>query len=202
MSNSTTTQTLRLLQRENIDLKEENERLQVEVLALREYLQGLRALQQEAQAIASAQELESFLSKILYTALKAMDAANGSLLLVDDNTDELVFALVKGTIQSELRGYRIPKTAGVAGWVATHAEPLLVGRARLDDRFYSRIDETFGFETTSLVCAPLLGQDKVIGVIEVLNKFSQEAFNEVDLDVLTILAHIAAEAIERVEGGG
>jgi signal transduction protein with GAF and PtsI domain len=202
MSNSTTTQTLRLLQRENIDLKEENERLQVEVLALREYLQGLRAVQQEAQAIASAQELESFLSKILYTALKAMDAANGSLLLVDDNTDELVFALVKGTIQSELRGYRIPKTAGVAGWVATHAEPLLVGRARLDDRFYSRIDETFGFETTSLVCAPLLGQDKVIGVIEVLNKFSQEAFNEVDLDVLTILAHIAAEAIERVEGGG
>ena len=202
MSNSTTTQTLRLLQRENIDLKEENERLQVEVLALREYLQGLRALQQEAQAIASAQELESFLSKILYTALKAMDAANGSLLLVDDNTDELVFALVKGTIQSELRGYRIPKTAGVAGWVATHAEPLLVGRARLDDRFYSRIDETFGFETTSLVCAPLLGQDKVIGVIEVLNKFSQEAFNEVDLDLLTILAQIAAEAIERVEGGG
>ena len=202
MSNSTATQTLRLLQRENIDLKEENERLQVEVLALREYLQGLRALQQEAQAIASAQELESFLSKILYTALKAMDAANGSLLLVDYNTDELVFALVKGTIQSELRGYRIPKTAGVAGWVATHAEPLLVGRARLDDRFYSRIDETFGFETTSLVCAPLLGQDKVIGVIEVLNKFSQEAFNEVDLDLLTILAHIAAEAIERVEGGG
>jgi signal transduction protein with GAF and PtsI domain len=202
MSNSTATQTLRLLQRENIDLKEENERLQVEVLALREYLQGLRAVQQEAQAIASAQELESFLSKILYTALKAMDAANGSLLLVDDNTDELVFALVKGTIQSELRGYRIPKTAGVAGWVATHAEPLLVGRARLDDRFYSRIDETFGFETTSLVCAPLLGQDKVIGVIEVLNKFSQEAFNEVDLDLLTILAHIAAEAIERVEGDG
>ena len=202
MSNSTTTQTLRLLQRENIDLKEENERLQVEVLALREYLQGLRALQQDAQAITSAQELESFLSKVLYTALKAMDAANGSLLLVDYNTDELVFAMVKGTIQSELRGYRIPKTAGVAGWVATHAEPLLVGRARLDDRFYSRIDETFGFETTSLVCAPLLGQDKVIGVIEVLNKFSQEAFNEVDLDVLTILAHIAAEAIERVEGGG
>jgi signal transduction protein with GAF and PtsI domain len=202
MSNSTTTQTLRLVQRENIDLKEENERLQVEVLALREYLQGLRALQQEAQAITSAQELESFLSKVLYTALKAMDAANGSLLLVDDNTDELVFAVVKGTIQSELRGYRIPKTAGVAGWVATHAEPLLVGRARLDDRFYSRVDETFGFETTSLVCAPLLGQDKVIGVIEVLNKFSQEAFNEVDLDLLTILAHIAAEAIERVEGGG
>jgi signal transduction protein with GAF and PtsI domain len=202
MSNSTATQTLRLLQRENIDLKEENERLQEEVLALREYLRGLGALQQDAQAITSAQELESFLSKVLYTALKAMDAANGSLLLVDNNTDELVFAVVKGTIQSELRGHRIPKTAGVAGWVATHAEPLLVGRPRLDDRFYSRVDETFGFETTSLVCAPLLGQGKVIGVIEVLNKFSQQAFNEVDLDLLTILAHIAAEAMERVEGGG
>jgi len=202
MSNSTTTQTLRLIQRENADLKEENERLQEEVLALREYLRGVRALQQDAQAITSAQDLELFLNKVLYTALKAMDAADGSLLLVDYDTDELVFAVVKGAIQSKLQGYRIPKTVGVAGWVATHAEPLLVDHPRLDDRFYSRIDETFGFATTSLVCAPLLGQDKVIGVIEVLNKFSQRAFNEVDLDLLTILAHITAEAIKRMQGGG
>jgi sigma-B regulation protein RsbU (phosphoserine phosphatase) len=202
MSNATTTQTLRLLQRENIDLKEENERLQEEVLALREYLRGLRTLQQDAQAITSAPDLELFLSKVLYTALKAMDAADGSLMLVDYEADELVFALVKGMLQSTLQGYRFPKTAGVAGWVATHAEPLIVGNPRLDDRFYSRIDETFGFRTTSLVCVPLVGKDKVIGVIEVLNKFSQQAFNEVDLDLLTILAHIAAEAIERIESGG
>jgi GAF domain-containing protein len=202
MSNSTATQTLRLLQRENIDLKEENERLQEEVLALREYLQGVRALQQEAQAITSVQNLESFLNKLLYTALKAMDAADGSLLLVDYETDELVFALVKGAVQSKLRGYRIPKTKGVASWVATYAEPQIVGNPKLDDRFYSRVDETFGFETTSLICVPLLGSDKIIGVIEVLNKFSQQAFNEVDLDLLTILAHIAAEAIERVEESG
>jgi len=202
MSNATTTQTLRLLQRENIDLKEENECLQEEVLALREYLRGLRALQQDAQAITSARDLELFLSKVLYTALKAMDAADGSLMLVDYETDELVFAVVKGMLQSTLQGYRFPKTVGVAGWVATHAEPLIVGNPRLDDRFYSRIDETFGFRTTSLICVPLLGQDKVIGVIEVLNKFSQQAFNEVDLDLLTILAHIAAEAIEQVEGSG
>jgi GAF domain-containing protein len=202
MSNATTTQTLRLLQRENIELKEENERLQEEVLALREYLRGLRALQQDAQAIASARDLELFVSKVLYTALKAMDAADGSLLLMDYDTDELVFAVVKGVLQSKLRGYRIPKTMGVAGWVATHAEPLIVDRPRLDDRFYSRVDETFGFKTTSLICVPLLSQDKVIGVIEVLNKFSQQSFNEVDLDLLSILAHIAAEAIERMEGGG
>ena len=202
MSNSTTTQTLRLMQRENLDLKEENERLREEVLALREFLRGVRALQQDAQAIASAQDLELFLNRVPYTALKAMDAANGSLLLVDYDTDELVFAVVKGAIQSVLRGYRMSRTTGVAGWVVTHAEPLMVDHPRLDDRFYSRIDETFGFETTSLVCAPLLSQDKVIGVIEVLNKFSQQTFNEVDLDLLTILAHIAAEAIERMESGG
>jgi sigma-B regulation protein RsbU (phosphoserine phosphatase) len=202
MSNSTTTQTLRLLQRENADLKEENDRLQEEVLALREYLQGVRALQQDAQAITSDQDLELFLNRVLYTAMKAMDVAHGSLLLVDHDTDELVFAVVKGRIQSELRGYRMPKTTGVAGWVATHAEPLIVNRPRLDHRFYSRIDETFGFKTASLICAPILGQDEVIGVIEVLNELSQQAFNEVNLDLLTILAHIAAEAIERMEGGG
>jgi GAF domain-containing protein len=201
MRNSTTTQTLRLLQRENIDLKEENERLQEEVLALRECLQGVRALQQDAQAITSERDLELFLNKVLYTALKTMNAANGSLLLVDHDTDELVFAVVKGRIQSKLRGYRIPNTAGVAGWVATHAEPLILSHPGLDDRFYPYIDETFGFKTASLICAPILSQDKTIGVIEVLNKFSQQAFNEADLDLLTILAHIAAEAIEQIEGG-
>jgi GAF domain-containing protein len=134
--------------------------------------------------------------------MKAMDAADGSLLLVDHDTDELVFAVVKGTLQSKLRGYRISKATGVAGWVATHAEPLIVDRPWLDDRFYARVDETFGFKTISLICAPLLSQEKVIGVIEVLNKFSQQAFNEIDLDLLTILAHIAAEAIERIESGG
>ena len=148
------------------------------------------------------QDLELFLSKILYTALKAMDAADGSLILMDYDADELVFAMVKGMLRSKLRGYRFPKTAGVAGWVATHAEPLIVDRPRLDDRFYFHVDEAFGFETTSLICAPLVGPDKVIGVIEVLNKFSQQTFNEVDLDLLTILAHIAAEAIERMEHGG
>jgi signal transduction protein with GAF and PtsI domain len=202
MSNSTTTQTLRLLRRENADLKDENERLQEEVLALREYLRGLQALQQDAQAITSAQDLELFVGKVLYIAMKAMDAADGSLLLVDHDTDELVFAVVKGTLQSKLRGYRISKATGVAGWVATHAEPLIVDRPWLDDRFYARVDETFGFKTISLICAPLLSQEKVIGVIEVLNKFSQQAFNEIDLDLLTILAHIAAEAIERIESGG
>jgi GAF domain-containing protein len=183
-------------------LKEENERLQEEGLALREYLRGVRVLQQDAQAITSERDVELFLSKVLYTAMKAMDAADGSLMLVDYDADELLFAVVKGAIQGKLRGYRIPRTAGVAGWVATHAEPLIVDRPWLDDRFYPRIDETFGFETASLVCVPILGPDKVIGVIEVLNKFSQRAFNEVDLDLLTILAHIAAEAIERIEGGG
>lgn len=199
MVNSTTTQTLRLLQRKNTDLKEENERMQEEALALREYLRGLRALQQEAQTITAGQDLEVFLSKILYTALKAMDAADGSLMLVDNKTDELVFAMVKGALQGKLQGYRIPKTQGFAGWVATNAQPMIVGNPKLDARFYSRVDETFGFQTSSLICVPVLGQEKVIGVMEVLNKFSQQAFNEVDLDVLTILAHIAAEAIEQME---
>lgn len=197
MSDATTIQTLRFLQMENLRLQEENEALREEVRTLREYVQALRALSQATRTITSEVDLVALMDKIMYAALNVMDAADGSLILLDEDTDELVFVVVRGSARDALQGYRIPRDMGIAGWVVTHAEPQVVNKVRSDHRFSHHVDETFDFQTTSIMCVPLMAQDRVIGVIEVLNKFSGQDFSEADFNLLTILACIAAEAIDR-----
>jgi GAF domain-containing protein len=190
--------TVRFLQGENRRLREENESLQEEVLALREYMKALRTLHQATQTITAEQELEPLLARIMYAALRVMDAADGSLALLDEDTGQLVFAVVLGELRSSLHGYRIDRNMGIAGWVATHGKPVIVNNAHQDRRFSSFIDDSFGFRTNSLICVPLIVQGRIIGMIEVLNKFSGEAFTDTDLDLLTILAGVAAVAIDKV----
>ncbi|MGQ9626361.1 MAG: GAF domain-containing protein [Anaerolineae bacterium] len=199
MESLATSQTLRFLQQENRRLQEENTALRKEVQTLQEYMKSLRALYQASLTLSSESDLISLLNKILYAALNVLDASDGSLLLLDEEKGELVFASVLGAVSSSLPKYRIPKNMGVAGWVASNAEPLIVNSPRFDPRFSPHVDETFNFRTNSLICVPLIADERVIGVVEVLNKFSGEEFNENDLNLLTFLAHIAAIAIRKVE---
>jgi GAF domain-containing protein len=200
MSNSTST--LRFLQGENRRLLEENESLREEVLALREYMKALRTLHQATQTITAEQQLQPLLARIMHAALRVMDAADGSLALLDEPAGQLEFAVVLGELRSSLQGYRIDKNMGIAGWVATHGEPVIVNNARQDARFSPFVDDSFGFRTNSLICVPLVAEGRTIGVIEVLNKFSGENFTDTDLDLLTILASVAAVAIDKVHKAG
>jgi GAF domain-containing protein len=193
-------QVLKFLQQENHRLVEENRLLREEVMALRDYLAGLRMLQRAAEAIATEEDPLALLSMILYSALTVIDASDGSILLLDEETDELVFAVVHGELGSTLRGHRMPADAGIVGWVATNKEPQIVNNVRADQRFYTGVDETFHFETQSVMCVPMMSQGKVLGVIEVLNKFNRQDFTEADEDLLSTLAYIAATAIDRVQG--
>jgi putative methionine-R-sulfoxide reductase with GAF domain len=197
--NRMSSQTLRFLQQENQRLLEENRLLREEVLALRDYLAGLRSLERAAESITTEQDPLLLLDKILYAALTVVDCADGSIMLLDQEADELVFVVVRGELGHSLPGHRIPSDLGIAGWVATHKEPQIVNDVRNDQRFSPYVDETFQFETYSLLCVPMISQSRVMGVIEVLNKFNKQDFIEADLDLLSTLAYIAAIAIDRME---
>jgi GAF domain-containing protein len=192
-------QVLKFLQQENQRLLEENRRLREEVMAVRGYLAGLRSLQRAAEAITAEEDPLLLLDKILYSALTVIDAGNGSILLIDHETNELVFVVVHGELENSLLSQRIPAGLGIAGWVAAYKEPQIVNNVRSDQRFYNVIDETFQFETDSVLCVPMISRGKVLGVIEVLNKFNEQEFNETDMDLLSTLAYIAATAIDLLE---
>lgn len=183
------TQFLRTVQQENARLKEEVDRL-------REYVHSLQWLYRAAQRLLSERDIMALLDKTLYYAMLVLDAQDGSVLIIDEETDELVFVLVQGTVRERLPGYRIPSNDGIAGWVAEHREPTIVNNARSDMRFSSRVDEAFDFETHSLVCAPLISRGKVLGVVEILNKSGNLSFSETDQDLLSVLALIAAVALD------
>lgn len=193
-----TTSALRFLQQENARLQEENKTLREDSLAFRRYMEALNDLYWATQRITSEENLFNLLDQILHNAMGVLRAEDGSLLLLDEETNELVFVLVHGDIRNQLRGYRIKSDNGIAGWVVSHHEPLIVNNPRQDSRFSLDIDEEFSFVTRSIICVPMIARGKLIGVIELLNKRDDE-FREADATLLLILAQVAAIALEEMQ---
>jgi GAF domain-containing protein len=190
---------VRFLQQENRRLLEENEQLREEVSALQGYMDALQDIQGAAMTITAEDDVMPVLNQILYTALTVTDSSAGTLFLRDADTDELVFVVVHGETSGPLEGYRLASGTGVAGWAATRQQPAIVNDPRQDWRFSSLVDEAFGFETQNLVALPLMVQGRVLGVLEVVNKFSEEDYTERDLDLLGLLSLIAATALDAME---
>jgi GAF domain-containing protein len=187
---------IRFLQQENARLKDENQLLNDEVQALRRYVRALQGLQQTVHRFTPEQDVLALLDTTMDCALELLDATDGSLMLVDEETDELVFVLVHGAVRETMTGHRFDRRKGIAGWVAERGEPAIVGNVRTDARFLPEIDERFGFVTRSLVAVPLAARGKVLGVIELLNKRSGEGFTDDDASLLLILAALSASALD------
>ena len=187
---------IRFLQQENVRLKDENQLLNDEVQALRRYVRALQGLQQTVHRFTPEQDVLALLDTTMDFALELLDATDGSLMLVDEETDELVFVLVHGAVRETMTGHRFDRRKGIAGWVAERGEPAIVGNVRTDARFLPEMDERFGFVTRSLVAVPLAARGKVLGVIELLNKRSGEGFTDDDASLLLILAALSASALD------
>jgi GAF domain-containing protein len=126
--------------------------------------------------------------------MKVIGATDGSISRLDRAAGELEFVLVHGDVRQALRGYRIKANAGIAGWVVSQEEPVIVNSPRQDWRFSLEVDQEFNFVTRSIVCLPIMAQSELVGVIELLNK-PGGAFTETDLAVLSILSHVAAKIL-------
>jgi GAF domain-containing protein len=195
-----TTDTLRFTKDEAARLAHENTDLREELKALRQSVRALSTLYFVSQHITPQVDVMQLLGEILDTALAVLKAADGSLMLTDEETNELVFTVVRGSAADKLIGFRLPAGTGIAGWVAQHREPQNVREVRHDPRFYPRVDEAFGFNTRSMVCVPVnLDDGRVLGVLSVLNKVHDKEFTQEDLDLILVVAQLAATAMRRAE---
>jgi sigma-B regulation protein RsbU (phosphoserine phosphatase) len=192
-------QPLRFLQQEVARLRDENRELKAELGILRTSLRALSALQGIIQRLSPGMDVLALLDDLLASALAAVGASDGSLLLLDEETGELAFAVVHGEARERLTGYRLPPDKGIAGWVAAHKAPQVVRDVHSDPRFFPEVDETFGFHTRTLACVPLLDGDRILGVIEAINKTSDREFSDDDHVLLMVVAQLAAIAIHRAE---
>jgi GAF domain-containing protein len=199
MTLSPETSPLRLLQLEVSRLKDENRDLRSELAVLHSSIRALSALQDLIQRLTPTTDVLALLGDLLASVLTVVGASDGSLMLVDEESKELVFAVVHGQAKDRLTGYRLSHGSGIAGWVAAHRQPQIVPDVRRDTRFSPLVDETFEFNTRSLVALPLLDGERVLGVIEALNKGSDRAFTQVDYDLLRVVAQLAATVLVRAE---
>lgn len=190
---------VRTLQTELARLREENRDLLDEVNVLRSSMRALVELQDIIARLAPSTDVITLLDDVLASALAAVGASDGSLILTDDESDELVFAVVHGQARDRLTGYRMPVGEGIAGWVAANRAPAVVTDAQSDPRFSPRVDNTFDFQTRSMACIPLMDGKRVLGVIEAVNKNYDREFTRQDEDLLQVVGQLATFAILRAE---
>lgn len=197
-------QTIRHLQQENIRLRSDNSYLRDYVERMKNALSALVKLQQSIEAINTETNVFKLIFNILHSALDAVDSENGSLLLLDEETRELVFVEVIGESRDRLLNYRLPEGVGVAGWVVENQKPKLVENTSYDTSFSPVVDQYTGLKTTSLICIPLTDGDRHLGAIEAVNTRSGLSFMQSDLEVMMLVGRLASSAIVEAEkaGGG
>ena len=147
--------------------------------------------------ISSTLNLSEVLTYIMEHVNQLTNSVASTLMLLDDETKELVFSIPTGPKADKLIDIRIPPGKGIAGWVVEQEAPVLVSDVKKDPRFYSEIDKIFGFESKSIICVPLKTRTKMIGVLEVINKADDTDFTQNDLLLLSIFASEVAMAVEK-----
>jgi GAF domain-containing protein len=179
----------RTLEAKDSEIAELRRRLRVEVGALGRLIEITASLN-------STLRLEELLDLVMKSAADLLEGESASLLLVDEETGDLVFQVATRAGDERIAGTVVPAGQGIAGWVVEHAEPAVVASPREDPRFYGGIDESSEFQTRNLVAVPLKVKDRVIGVVEVLNKREGRSFDDKDLEIALALTNQAAIAVD------
>ena len=170
--------------------------LEVELVQL--HMEEMAALLEVGRVVSSTLDLRELLTKIMSTATKVMRCETSTVYLVDDQTHELYFHIVSGdpNVGAKLQEIRLPLGTGLAGWCAQNNKPIIVPDTEKDPRFFKGADKKSGFVTRSMICVPMRLKDKVIGVLQVLNRTGTIPFNDHDLEMLENMANQAVSSIE------
>src|SRR5258706_12076212 len=148
------------------------------------------------RAIASTLRLAELLEKVMQLASEVVRGETGSLLLMDQSTGELYFDVALGEKGGSLQQIRLKKGEGIAGWVAENRKPAVVNDAAKDPRWTQKADKTSKFKTKAILAVPMLVKDKLIGVMEAINRADGSPFSDLDVQMLETFASQAAIAIE------
>src|SRR5690242_18013553 len=149
-----------------------------------------------AAAILPAEEdFAELLRSIVVVARAIFGAQASSVLLFDDETDELVFAAVANEREQHLVGQRFPSSKGIAGWVLSARTPLVLEDVRSDPRFSKDVAENTGYVPKGLMAVPLLHDDEPLGVLQVLDRPERSTFSLAEMELLGLFATQAAVAL-------
>jgi GAF domain-containing protein len=154
----------------------------------------LLAIEASGRAILPSSN-DELLQTIVEAAARLFGAAAASIALVNEKQQTLDFKVSTGIGREQVVGMRIPLDQGIAGYVAMTGQPMAISNVQQDPRFVQETAEKTGYVPRSILAMPLLSNDRVIGVIEVLDKINAPSFGMQDMELLGIFARQAAIAI-------
>lgn len=160
-----------------------------------ERLDGYRRLIDIARDLASTLDLDILLSRIVHAAAEISGAEAASILLFDETSRQLYFQVATNMDESTRRGIVVPLDGSIAGWIVNNRQTVRIANVHNDPRFFSSVEEATGFSTKSILGIPLVTKNKIVGVLEALNK-PKGKFTDSDESMLVVLGAQAAVAIE------
>lgn len=163
-----------------------------EIASLREAL-SLAAM---AGIIGSPVTHARLLEMIVETGAHVIGARAGALFLLNEEQSELIFEVAIGPHAEEAKQFRVPLGHGIAGIVAASGQPMAVADAESDARVASDIAESVGYIPQTVLCVPLFYGERVIGVLELLDKEGGRTFSAADMEALALFANQAAVALQ------
>lgn len=177
-----------------------------EIGRLQRKLEGERFAEELRQALATASMAGTIASPVTHTRLLEMivqtaahviGANAASLFLIDEEHQQLTFEVAIGPRAAELKKFTVPLGTGVAGLVAISGQPMAVSDAQHDPRHASDLARRVGYAPQSILCVPLLYNEEITGVLELLDKKGAPSFGGEDMELLGYFANQAAVAIEQ-----
>jgi signal transduction histidine kinase len=160
----------------------------------------LLLLNRASQVLTATLDIDEVLERLLQVTVQLISATGSSVWLWEDESHEKLVcrAAFHPETEGKLLGMTVDSGNGVVGWVAKANKGTIVADAAADGRFYSKIDNNSGFVTTSILAVPIHLRNRVLGVLEVVNK-QKGRFQSGDLSYGQMLAASAAIAIDNAQ---
>ena len=153
-----------------------------------------------AAGVLGADEAHRALLQATVEVARAIYGAKAaSVFLLDEEADELVFEAVAGEGEGDLIGMRFPADTGIAGWVLTTRQPLIVDDLSSDTRWSRTAAESTGYVPKSMMSVPLLVDERALGVLNVLDRPAESRVRLSEIDLLGLFANQAAIALDLLQ---
>ncbi len=160
-------------------------------------LHSLARFSQASQVIHATHTLDEVLTHAISELHSALDAEAASVALLDVATDSIIL-YAAGPVAEAVSGLQLPREHGIIGWAITNKQSVIVNNVSVDTRFRPDVDGHTGFQTRSVIAAPLISGTEIVGAVEVLNK-RHGGFTTEDLQFLEAFGVVVASAIENAQ---
>ena len=156
----------------------------------------LTKLNEVNRIISATLKQDEALRLVMEAAVEMLNTEAGSIFLVSDDRQELIFEIALGPTGVSLWGTRMAlDTHSIAGSIASSSQPMIVNNVAQNPHWNTSFDEASDFKTRDILGVPMVVSSQVVGVIEVINRLDGRGFTEEDLNTLQIFAGQAGIAL-------